>query len=404
MNNKILLVEDSKSLRSLISQELQSLDCEVVATGSVAETNDVLQQDTDFFCAVLDYCLPDGPSGEVIDLVLDKNIKIVVMTSYFNPEIRDHFLSKGVLEYILKDSITSVSYLNPFIKRLMSNVNHRALVVDDSRSIRATIVQLLNDEYIESIEAEDGQDALEKLSENHNISFVITDYDMPNKNGVDMIKEMRNTYDQAQLAILGLSASEDRTLTAQFLKAGANDFLHKPFNQEEFYCRIHHMLNMKEATDELYKLANQDSLTGLWNRRYLFRHQTGQQDDRCVAMIDIDFFKKVNDTYGHDGGDAVLVKISKIIKDSLPNEVCVRFGGEEFCIVHQGGFDAFKTLLEKMRCEIEQCHIPNNGDIIRCTISIGVSQTQGSLEQQIKTADHWLYEAKHHGRNQLCHD
>ncbi|MGR5542072.1 diguanylate cyclase, partial [Vibrio campbellii] len=108
----------------------------------------------------------------------------------------------------------------------------------------------------------------------------------------------------SQLAILGLSGSDDRTMTAQFLKAGANDFLYKPFNQEELFCRIHHLLEMKEAHLEMYRLANQDALTGLWNRRYLFNQSCPSScSARSVAMLDIDFFKKVNDNYGHDAGD-----------------------------------------------------------------------------------------------------
>lgn len=201
MNNKILLVEDSKALRNFLSQQLSSIGCEVVSASSVAETESVLASQNDFVCAVLDYCLPDGENGEVIDFVLKKELKVVVLTSYFTGEIRDHFISKGVLEYILKDSMCSVSYLIPFIKRIMNNVKHHALVVDDSRTMRANIVQLLDHQYIRTTEAEDGNDAISKLAANPDISLVITDYAMPNKDGVEMIKEVRQLYNQNQLAI-----------------------------------------------------------------------------------------------------------------------------------------------------------------------------------------------------------
>ena len=198
---KVLLVEDSKSLRNFISQQLTLIGCNVTSTESVAETQDVLAKDMEFSCAVLDYCLPDGEHGEVIDLVLEKKLKVVIMTSYFTPESREHFLSKGALEYIIKDSMSSVSYLIPFVKRLINNVNHHALVVDDSISMRTHIRMMLNNQYIKTTEAVDGQDALDKLAKNPDISFMITDNAMPNKNGVEMIREVRQIYDQNTLAI-----------------------------------------------------------------------------------------------------------------------------------------------------------------------------------------------------------
>ncbi|CAH0541015.1 GGDEF domain-containing response regulator [Vibrio marisflavi] len=401
MNNRILLVEDSKALRNFLSQQLGSLGCHVVSAGSVAETQQVLSKENDFVCAVLDYCLPDGENGEVIDLVLESNLKVVVLTSYFSGEIREHFLSKGVLEYILKDSMCSVSYLIPFIKRIMNNVKHHALVVDDSRTMRTNIVQLLDHQYIRTTEAEDGDDAISKLAANTDITFVITDYAMPNKDGVEMIKEVRQLYNQNQLAILGLSGSSDRTLTAQFLKAGANDFLYKPFNQEEFYCRIHQMLNMKEATDELYRMANQDVLTGLWNRRYLFEHDGEHSGDRNIAMLDIDYFKKVNDSHGHDAGDLVLIEVAKAVKNSFKDGIAVRFGGEEFCILQHGNYDSFVARLDTMRQEIEQIRVSHLDTQIQVTISIGATNTEGNLDEQIKLADQRLYDSKEGGRNRI---
>ncbi|MCL9782194.1 diguanylate cyclase [Vibrio sp. S4M6] len=404
MKNRILLVEDSRALRNFLYQQLTSLGCEVVSSSSVSETEKILAEDKGFVCAVLDYCLPDGENGEVIDLVLESKLKVVVLTSYFNGEIRDHFLSKGVLEYILKDSMCSVSYLIPFIKRIMNNVSHHALVVDDSFTMRQNIIRLLDHQYIRTTQAIDGQDAIEKLAENPDVTFIITDYAMPKMDGVEMVKEVRQLYNQNQLAILGLSASSDRTLTAQFLKAGANDFLYKPFNQEEFYCRVHQMLNMKEATDELYKMANQDVLTGLWNRRYLFEHDGEHCGDRNIAMLDIDFFKKVNDTYGHNAGDLVLVEVANVIKQNFKDGITVRFGGEEFCILQHGEFDNFIHRLEAMREQIEKVSVPYDDNCLQVTISIGATNTNGNLDQQITLADEKLYYAKENGRNRVAYD
>ncbi|MDF5058909.1 diguanylate cyclase, partial [Vibrio parahaemolyticus] len=174
--------------------------------------------------------------------------------------------------------------------------------------------------------------------QNPDITLVLTDHDMPVKDGITMVRELRRKWDKNQLAILGLSGSNSKTMTARFLKAGANDFLYKPFNQEEFFCRIHQLLDIKDATSELFKMANQDALTGLWNRRFLFEQPHVENAQRNIAMLDIDFFKQVNDTYGHEGGDAVLVMIANILKIYFPNDIVARLGGEEFCIQASGDY------------------------------------------------------------------
>jgi len=404
LNHKILVVEDSRAYRNYLCQQLTSLGCDVVDCENYQETKQALDKHGNFHFAVLDYCLPDAQDGEVIDLVLSHDQKVIVLTGTFNEQTREHFIAKGVVDYILKDSMASVSYLLPLAKRLINNIHHHALVVDDSQTVRRHVTQLLEHQYIKTTQVENGEEALKVLNESNDITFVITDHDMPIKDGITMTREIRQIFDKNTMGILGLSGSDDRTMTARFLKAGANDFLHKPFNQEEFYCRVHQLLDMKEATDNLYRMANQDALTGLWNRRFLFNQACGGCEKRSIAMLDIDHFKKVNDNYGHDGGDSALVTLANILKIYFPDDVVVRFGGEEFCIQSCAETDEFLTRLEKMRQRVEKTNIKHNEQQIDVTISIGVCTSEGSLEEQIKRADDRLYIAKEAGRNQLVSD
>ncbi|MFZ3420389.1 diguanylate cyclase [Vibrio harveyi] len=400
MSNKILVVEDSRAFNNYLQQILNQAGYEVLAAESYAEAQSILTSQPELLCAVLDYCLPDAQDGEIIDLVLSHQQKVIVLTAMLQDDAREKMLAKGVLDYILKDSMASVSYLLPLIKRLTNNQQHKCLVVDDSMTVRRHVVQLLEHQYIQTLQAENGQQAIEVIEQNPDITLVLTDHDMPIKDGITMIRELRQKLDKNQLAILGISGSDDHSMTARFLKAGANDFLYKPFNQEEFFCRVHQILDMKEATTDLFRMANQDSLTGLWNRRFLFGQTCDNDEQRNIAMLDIDFFKKVNDNYGHDGGDAALVMVANILKIYFPDDVIARFGGEEFCIQAYGGYDDFVTRLEQMRQRVEKTPIPYQDDQIQVTISVGVSNIKGNLDQQIKVADDRLYQAKGNGRNQ----
>lgn len=403
LSNKILIVEDSRAFRNYLQQILGQAGYEIIAAENFSEAQAILNSQQDLLCAVLDYCLPDAQDGEIIDLLLSHQHKVIVLTAMFQEEIREQMLAKGVLDYLLKDSMASVSYLLPLIRRLTNNHNHKCLVVDDSMVVRHHVVQLLEHQYLQTLQAENGQQAIELIEQNPDITLVLTDHDMPTKDGITMIRELRQNFDKNQLAILGISGSDDHTMTARFLKAGANDFLYKPFNQEEFFCRVHQILDMKEATSELYRMANQDSLTGLWNRRFLFGQACGGCEKRNIAMLDIDFFKKVNDNYGHDGGDAALVMVANILKIYFPDDVVARFGGEEFCIQACDHYEEFVTRLEQMRQRVEKTPIPYQDEEIQITISIGVSTALDNLDQQIKVADDRLYQAKENGRNQTIY-
>ncbi|TMX64980.1 diguanylate cyclase [Vibrio rotiferianus] len=403
MSKRILVVEDSRAYRNYLQQILTKAGYEVLAAESYDEAKSTLASQPELLCAVLDYCLPDAQDGEIIDLLLSHNQKVIVLTAMFQEDIREQMLAKGVLDYILKDSMASVSYLLPLIKRLTNNQQHKCLVVDDSMTVRHHVVQLLEHQYIQTLQAENGQQAIELIEQNPDITFILTDHDMPIKDGITMIRELRQNFDKNQLAILGISGSDDHTMTARFLKAGANDFLYKPFNQEEFFCRVHQILDMKEATTELFRMANQDALTGLWNRRFLFGQACDGCEKRNIAMLDIDFFKKVNDNYGHDGGDAALVMVANILKIYFPDDVIARFGGEEFCIQVCGSYEDFVTRLEQMRQRVEKTPIPYQDKNIQVTISVGVASVEGDLDQQIKVADDRLYQAKGNGRNQTIY-
>ncbi|WP_434137206.1 response regulator [Photobacterium leiognathi] len=403
MQHQVLVVEDSRAFRHYLDDQLQQAGFKAVFAENLAQAKSLLSDPESYLCAVLDYCLPDAQDGEIIDLVLKHKIKSIVLTAQFNDEIREKVLAKGVLDYLLKDSAASVAYLVPLLLRLKSNLDHKALVVDDSDTVRNHVSNLLEKQNLTVYEASDGNEALQIIEDNPDISLVITDNDMPEKDGITMTREIRREHSRNKMAVLGLSGSNDSTMTAQFLKAGANDFLYKPFNQEEFNCRIHHILNMKDTSDKLYRMANQDALTGLWNRRYFFTHSCCQSEShqRNIAMIDIDFFKKVNDTYGHDGGDAVLITVSKIIDAHFPEAIVARFGGEEFCIKHCGNYQTFIATLELVRQRIESITVPYLEQKIEVTISIGATTGLEDIDELLKIADDNLYSAKQNGRNQL---
>jgi len=233
---------------------------------------------------------------------------------------------------------------------------------------------------------------------------------------VELTKEIRRTHPDWNIAIIGLSAENERNISAKFLKSGGNDFINKNFQREEFFCRIHQNINLVEHINELHHIASNDFLTGLPNRRTFFtmgeklmENAVRQDLGAVVAMMDIDFFKNVNDTYGHNTGDRVLKAVAAKLKQRCrASDLIARVGGEEFAFI---GIDInaaqARKALDHFRKIVEEVSIEQQGKFIKPTISIGFADLDFSnnfgqdFNSLIHLADEALYKAKENGRNRV---
>lgn len=243
----ILVVEDSKIVASFIKDSLElGGEFQVRLAHSLAETETALHNSADtIFAAILDLNLPDAPSGEVVDLVLRFDLPVIVLTSFIDQDIRQRIEAKGVVDYVLK-SRDAVRQVHDILLRLEKNKGVKILVADDSQVQRSVTGEFLQRFGFDVLEAADGQQALDTLHQHGDVPLVITDYEMPNMNGFELCKQIRETWDRNQLAVIGVSSRDNELLSARLLKAGANDFLSKPFQREELYTRIIHNLETQE--------------------------------------------------------------------------------------------------------------------------------------------------------------
>lgn len=411
--SSILVVDDSKTFGALLKRLVErETDCDCVWVKSYAECRDALESAPEpFAAALLDLNLPDAPNGEVVDLALSHEVPSVVFTGELSRELREHIWSKRIVDYVLKEGIHNLEYVSRLLKRLLRNRGLRVLVVDDSRSMRAQIASLLRAYAYEVYEAADGQHALTMLDADPTIQMVLTDCTMPGMDGVALTKAIRQINGMQRAVIIGVSSLDESSTTVGFLKAGANDFITKPFQTEEFYCRIGQNIDMLNMIEDLANMASVDFLTGLGNRKYLF--ETGRKLFAnqmrgnlylTVAMMDIDHFKKVNDSFGHDAGDAVLRHFSAMLGGRFRSgDVVGRVGGEEFCVVcvNMDPDKAFEVF-DAFRRGVAAYPVVYEGREIPCSVSIGAyTGAADSFEGLIKAADDLLYRAKQQGRNRV---
>jgi len=412
MSERILVVEDNKTLAKLIAKKLEaSLNFKVDVAYSLSEAKLFIKR-YKYFITLLDINLPDAPNGEIVDYVLSKKIHAIVLSGNIDKEFRAQMLKKNIIDYVNKGGVNDVNYIISAIKRLQKNQEHKVLVVDDSMLFRKQMQGMLENLFFKVITVAHGEEALGMLQSNQDISLVLTDYNMPVMDGLELTYEIRKTYDKNELCVLAVSSNQDEEITALFLKQGANDYIKKPYSKEEFYCRVNNSIEAIENIQIVTNHANRDYLTGLYNRRYFFEamkiyidetKETGEQF--AVAMIDIDHFKKVNDTYGHDVGDKVIVALSEILRTSTSQrDIVSRFGGEEFCLVLKN-INRYSAvdILERIREEVQKFSFAlNREQHIKFTISIGSTiHEDGEIEDSISEADMMLYNAKNNGRNQV---
>ena len=409
---RILIVEDNKTLAKLISKKIsESLEFEVDVAYSLKEAKLFLKM-YKYFVTLLDLNLPDAPDGEVVDYVLSKGQHAIVLSGNIDKDFRKKMLQKNIIDYVTKGGINDINYIINTIQRLYKNQQYKVLVVDDSMVIRKQMKNMLDNLFFKVITVAHGEEALGMLNTHADISLVVTDYNMPVMNGLELTHEIRKTYTKNDLSIIALSSNNDEEVTAMFLKSGANDYIAKPFSKEEFSCRINNTIEALENLNIVTNHANRDFLTGLYNRRYFFNamdNYIGEIADSAekfvVAMIDIDHFKKVNDTYGHDTGDKAIVHLSEILSSSTNHkDLVARFGGEEFCVVLKNinKFSAI-DILDRLRKDVEKTAVySDKGEEIRFTISIGVAMSgDESIKDLIDQADMMLYKAKQEGRNRV---
>lgn len=402
---KILVVEDSRTLSAMLKERIEVVTgMDVYIAEGFGEADSLLDKH-EFFAAVTDLNLPDAAKGSMVDYLSDKSIPVIVFTGDYSDELREKIWKKKIVDYVLKRDKDSDKYISSLLLQLVKNMTIDVLVADDSMILRNSMKKLLETHLFRVHTFSSATDALRAIDNIENLKLVISDYMMPDMDGFEFARAVRKNHPKDKVAFIGISGSQSEQTSAKFIKFGASDFMMKPFSHEQFYTRVNQNLQTILMIENIRDLSFKDYLTGLYNRRYFFMEMDevfDKEASKTVAVLDIDHFKKVNDTYGHDGGDEVLRQMAKLLTEYAGTDGLVtRFGGEEFCIYFSGGKDA--DYFETMRKKIESMVIGFNDIPIKITASIGVSSSSGiTIDEMITEADKLLYKAKTGGRNKVC--
>ena len=411
MSKHLLVIEDSKQIGKVIERMGESLGYRVTIANSFAMVKELLSKDHDFFVATIDYCLPDALDGEVIPYVLEYNIPSIVMTGRMDDNTRNKILNLPIIDYITKENTQAYHYLLRILYGQINNHKMGVLVVDDSLTARNHICYLLKRRNFIVYDEPDGIKALQSLNDNDDIKIVITDQEMPGMDGVELVQKIRKDHTRNELIIIAISGANKKSQSARFIKNGADDFLRKPFCPEEFYCRVMQNIEKLQYIEKIEIAGNTDYLTSLYNRRHFLEEAhkvqvdlAKQTDSYLVVILCIEDFKTINNKYGHNFGDAMLVQLSVLLKENFPKGMIARFGGAEFgLLLSANEIGEIESQLRGFQ-RTANTHVVSYKEINETfNLSIGgmIVDADSSLQSLLKKADQALNQAAKKETNKL---
>jgi len=428
MVTRVLVVDDSTVSREVVSRILtEVLDgAEITACGSGEEALRAVD-DNSFSLVTTALKLPDMDGLDLSRRVRSNEqhhlTPIVVISCGADTRLLDEGFAAGVTDYF--DESEGYRAFGDFIKnvyQLHSALRGRILYVEDSRTA-ALVTRKVLEKYgleIEHVEsAEQASSLLEKCDQSEcEYDLVITDFNLKGRmSGGDLLHLLRVHlhYTQQELPVLVVTGNEDSQTQSEVFQAGANDFVCKPIVEEILMARVRLLLLIKHQFDTLKgqaetmeRMAITDTLTGVYNRRYLTEQcdaMMAEPENRPLwaLLIDLDHFKRINDTHGHLTGDQVLAATGRLLRENFPDGVAVRFGGEEFAVILPSSSQSHAVRrAESFRRQIALLR-PQG---VPVTTSMGLACADHhpveDLDRLRALADEALYAAKEGGRNRIC--
>jgi diguanylate cyclase (GGDEF)-like protein len=415
--HRVILIDDSAWFRKLATRELQNVDG--VYSVELADLDELFAEEKwladPTLCLLIEESQLALLSGEKKKRLVQSGIPILGLGH--SVVVHGHGLIQtsiditNRIDIIDRDSPAGLFRLLDFVSRIRDNRRHRVLVLYPETEERERLLQLLRIyrfgvQVVPSI-----AEALRLLDDRRDFRIAVVGSHLGAMSGEEVIRCLRSSHDHESLAILGLSEMGDWSTSQSYLKSGANDFLMVPFPVEEFYCRVINVVRSVDMIDRLTNAATRDHLTGMHNRRFLFdvggkllaSLQRGQIA-LSAGMVDMDHFKAINDTFGHEAGNMVLRRVADILGNRFrKTDVVARIGGEEFAILmvnmsEEGMRECFESLRQRIAAE----PFSYNGVPLQVTASFGVTnQPADSLQELLDNADKLLYLAKNSGRNRV---
>jgi len=417
---KALVADPSRFMRNVFGSVFLARNIEVLTVENGCQALIALErEDIDLACVALE--LGDMHATELLMCARARQrsnvVSFVAITSDRDKAHIDAALAAGFSACFHKSNQAAFeAYVDTWTASVARRLGGTVLLVEDNAATALFCRGIMENMGL-VVETQATAEAAIDAARHRRFSVIVTDFVLAGlQTGLDLIHAIRRQAGVAgRVPILALSASDNASQRIEILRAGANDFVHKPVLPEELEVRLRNLITLSElftsldAQHQMVKdMAQRDRLTGLYNRHRLeeLAPELVAESHRnnkpvSIVLIDLDHFKRINDTFGHAAGDHVLTAVATVLRNGARSEdVAVRYGGEELLLLLPG-LDVKQAALgaERMRRHIEGLR-PN--DIpITCSMGVAALKADEDFESLFRRADAAVYQAKQHGRNQV---
>ncbi len=451
MTARVLVVDDVPANVKLLEAKLSAEYYEVITAVNGQQAIEVAEAEMPDII-LLDVMMPvmDGFTAcrKLKENSRLRHIPVIMITALDQPSDRvqgllsgaDDFISKPIKNNPLFPRVRSLIRLKMMTDELRArditgqnlglmdlpswedggDIKGRILIVDDQARSSARISGVLNEGGHDAQVVDDSAEAL-RLARGGAFDLIIVSLSMRNYDGLRLCSQFRTAEETRTVPLLIIVEDPEDSRLARGLDMGINDYLVRPIESNELFARVRTQLRWHRYEEKLrhnlhlsLQMAVTDALTGLYNRRYMETHlqiltQRAKQEDRPISllMIDIDFFKNINDAHGHDAGDRILKQFSAGISRNIRGiDLACRFGGEEFVVIMPETDMAIASLVAERIRQYTETFSFDVGAVnpVAMTTSIGVTSLIGNgdtPETILKRADYALYRAKNDGRNRV---
>jgi len=417
---KALVADPSRFMRNVFASVFAARNVDVVQVENGCQALIALErEDIDLACIALE--LGDMQAADLLQCNRANQrgnvLPFVAMTSNRDKAHVDAALAAGFSHCFHKSNLSDFeTYVDSWLGTVSRRLSGNVLLIEDSEATAQFCTQLMRAMGLTVDAVSSAELAIDALS-HRRFTLVVTDFLLAGvKTGLDVIRHIRRRDGSpGRTPILALSGNDNASRRIEILRAGANDYVQKPVLPEELEVRLRNLITLAELFDRLESqhdmvkdMAQRDRLTGLYNRYRLEElmpdlvekaHRTGAA--LSLVVLDLDHFKRINDTHGHAGGDQVLIAVAAALRGtSRPQDVAVRYGGEELLLLLPG-VDLPRASLgaERLRQHVEA--LKPGGIPITCSIGVATLAPDERFDSLFRRADAAVYEAKHLGRNQV---
>lgn len=426
---KVLILENGRLFQKILQDLLIELGCTASCVRTGEEGLELLvdtTEETKYDLIIASQHIFDKSGAEFIDYCKHSELKtpIILLTSEPNETLLKNARAAGIKDIFPK---TNITYLKSSIRYYIQGEKNidiqggRILYVEDSASVAHIVTKYLKKLNLEITHYPSAEEAFHAFADNE-YDLVITDVMLEGTmDGLSLVRMIRaSNSHSAKTPILAMTGHDDASLRIKLLHAGINDYVTKPPIEEELAARVNNLITNKRLADQvrqqqrsLFNIAMTDQLTTCHNRHSLSDYAPKYIKDAVryeyplsIMILDLDFFKRINDEFGHTTGDIVLSDIGKLLMATCrQGDIVSRIGGEEFLILlpHCNVYDALHKA-ENIRSMIELSEPAG----LKITASIGIAslieQHNEDFDNLYKAADNAVYQSKENGRNQVTAD